>query len=628
MNLKSVFKIFGFFYIYNALRRCLERSAPTPENTILNSDHQPVSDTSPEKELDRQDPTPEPTQEESKSTESVSGSQDPTPEPTQNTKNPQKKPSNRPGIRGRRPKKESGLAQKLPPETKPKLICRETCSHSQWQILLVLPQSENTDVSQEDSELSRNNSGEYPLSYFTKEITWSQNGGNETIKLFDGAYPLIFKLHKKWKDDGRKVKEIFDGYYVVFVPQEWQREGHVPIEPSRCSDNTFSAHYFCSDGTDEPGGFNECASFFSQKRFSLEDRTIADDSDHGDLYVGTPPELVDINDWQDVSWVRVGEEGGGKWGENFKPTESNFTTAKVLANREGRFYVRIYDEDVHLMHGIDFRYLADLEAILVNGVPYSPENIIAPTDSNGHTETTIQFVGNVQAKSDTPDIAVDENNMASIARNPVLDETNWTLTGNNRRIKVRIHLPRIWWRLDNADSDSGEWHDKAFEMSRDEFRENRGEKIVVRLPVATTEISVGFGTFDQYEGARKYHAELNNDGKTKQVKLQLRDFCDHIEVSEYSPRGSNLQIRCHDAIFSVVRILPDAPPQKPKPDAPPQKPKTGVATLRPATKNKRFSRAELAEAGLTPAKAKHLKIAVDKWRKTAYCINIEQLKNI
>ncbi len=545
-------------------------------------------------------------------------------------------PPNRPGERGKPtptppPDQPNPPPKKKPsPREKPELICRD--AHNQWQILLVLPHDKTANVSQGQSQLSQNVEGEYLLENFTEGVRWQDNDKDGAIELFNGTAPLIFKLRKHWRGDGRQVKQVSNGYYLVVAPHDWQRKGNPPIEPTGCTDAKFLVHYFFSDGNNQLDGFFECDSFSSQKRFSLNGKTVVDDSDQGDLFVGESLELTDINNWQDVSWVRVGQEGGGSWNENFKPTELiKKPLTAILADREGWFYIRVYDKDVKMIDGFAFRRLVTLKEILVNGTPYSPENIIVP-DTTGHTKTIIQFVGDIEVKIDNPDISKHDDAML-IAADIDADKTHWTLSGaNNGQTDIVIRLPRVWWRMDNINNESGQWRDTPFVMSRAEFYENRNELIVVRLPSAARKISMGFDSFNQYDGAREYLAKRNNNGETKQAEIPLRDFSNHIRIAEHSSEESVLRMQCGEAVFSVVCILPDAPP-KPEPDLPPPgEPLPTVPVLfraeliRPITKNKRFSYAELEAAGLTIAEAKRLRVIMDCRRRTKYHGNVEVLQ--
>ena len=534
-----------------------------------------------------------------------------------------KPPQNRGGRRGtRRP---TPPAERKPStiDAKPELLCRENPNYQQWAILLSLPKGKDANVFQGEVKLRPDNRGEYPLSNFTDEVVvrWVESGKVEKISFVDGAHPLIFKLSKNWNGCGRKVKHVSDGYYVVFSPVDWNRTGAAPVEPSACNDNCFLAHYFFSNDNSEQDGFEECDSIFSRKRFSLEGRMIADDSDYGNLYVGIPPKLTDIDNWQNVPWVRVGEEGGGNWGKNFQPTKKDL--GNILEKREGWFYIRIYDEERSLIDTMDFRYLKELEEIRVNGKPHSLERIIAPTTS-GHTEVAVQFVGHIRVEENTnPHITIGSDNTAVIGRNPDMDRSEWTVIGEHGRANVNIHLPRVWWCLESADDETREWRDTAFEMTRAQFRGNKDAVAMIRVPASVQKIWAGFNTLNRDADARSYSFKYNDNDGTKQAKIELQEFGDYREILEPSLKESTLKIQCGEVEFPIVRVPADAPPPMPPP---PDISLSKKETLRPVAGNKRFSRQELEAAGLSIIEANRLGTYVDHRRKTKHCDNVAQLQ--
>ncbi len=539
---------------------------------------------------------------------------------------PPKQPQARSGRRGKSRSVKSSSQERAAPETRPKIICRELRGLNQWCIFLDIQNLQSVDVSQGETKLSSGSHGEYQLPNFTEDVNWVSDDKDGIIKLFDDADPLIFKLRKNWQGVGHQVRHLSRGCYVVFAPREWSRKQSPPVEASTCADDKFMAHYFFCDGASEADGFDECPPFFEQTRFSLAGEEIADDSDQDDLFIGTAPELNDSDNWSGISWIRVGEEGGGKWSENFKPTEKNLAT--VLENREGWFYVRVYDEDVKMIDGFDFRRLVKLTGILIDGKAHSANDVIAPA-AGGHKESRIQFTGEIQAKGD---VAVDDNNVAMIAANADADQTQWSIIGDNGQAQVSIHLQRIWWRMNNTD-DKGddkadEWKDRAFRLSRDDFYVARNAEMTVRLPVSARPIWVGFGAFDPANGARQYQTKIDRAGNVAQTTFKLRDFSDHPEISKPSITGSALRLQCDEAECTLIRVLADPEPrqvaviQSPLDTSHP--PQQGV--FRPNTKNKRFSYAEIDAVGLTPAEAKKRKIAVDHRRKTTRRANIETLQ--
>ena len=533
---------------------------------------------------------------------------------------PEKIPKLPPPINGTRGIQKTPKRKRPSPEEKPELICRETHDR-QWQIFLIVPRGKKFEVSQNGAELSVSDTGEYLPTNFKEKIHWTDSNSSEEIELFSNNMPLIFKLRKNWSGDGRHVPRISGGYYLVFTPRDWHRINEARVGATACTDRDFLAHYFCSDGAGTADGFKECNSFIKRERFSLDGTTVADDANMGELYVGDVPKLDDSENWEGVSWIRVGKEGDDKWAKNFKPNES---LTDILQDLEGWFFIRIYDDDVKLIHSMDFRYLAGLEKILVNGEPHCSDNIITPKD-NGYAGTVIQFVGEIKVESKNKDIAVNKDNCATIDPLPNLDETQWTLSGRNGQVTTNFHLPRIWWQLVNSDTISAEWKDTPLVMSQGAFIDNRDAVMIVRLPPAKREMRVSFGGFHQYEGGRKY----DKDKKTNESRFDLREFSTHRQIIETSSVESNLSIQCGGVDFPIVRILANKPAQPPEPDPPvithpyPQK-----RFVYPDIGNKRFSRAECDKARLTDNNVKRLKISIDSRRSTKHDYNVNLLRKL
>ncbi len=615
MNLEKLGKAFG--WIGDAIRRFFGWPESAAGNTHVNGskpldqDKPPISDPS---QLGAEPPNPESSTSSKNpgspnSGDDIPGEDIPSQEePSVQTKTPTKMP----GKRNERDTPKPPKRERPPPEEKPELICRETRDRSKWEIFLTTPQGKSFVVSQNKVELSAGDNGEYLPTSFKEKIHWTYNKNDEEIELFNDDRPLIFKLRKEWSGDGRHIPRISSGYYLVFTPCEWHRINDAPISESACTDNDFLAHYFYSDGTGTADGFKECNSFIKRERFSLNGTTVADDANMGELYVGDIPKLDDNENWEGISWIQVGKEDGDTWAKNLKPGELNL--ADVLQDREGWFFIRIYDADVKLIHSMDFRYLANLEKILVNGEPHHSDNIFTPGD-NGYVDAVIQFVGEVGVESENKDIAVSKDNTAIIDSLPNLDKTQWTLIGRNGQVTINLHLPRIWWQLVNSNTISDEWKDTPFEMSRDEFRNNRNAAIIVHLPSTEKEIHIGFNELNQYGGARKYLVKSNED--TKYAEFRLRDFCAHTEIAKTSFKRADLRIQCDKAILTVVHVPPDLPEPEPEPEK---------NLSHPVTSNKGFSHGELCAAGLTSAKARYLGIRADHRRSSMHCVNIKALQ--
>ena len=122
--------------------------------------------------------------------------------------------------------------------------------------------------------------------------------------------------------------------------------------------------------------------------FTLCGERVFDDFEDSELFVGDPPRLKPT---QGIVWARVGEEKEDGWrGENFKPADASL--GDVLNGRQGRFYLRVYDDKTQLVDSGEFRCCKALQEIRVNGKPYSRAMLLAPSP-DGHATTTLQFVG-------------------------------------------------------------------------------------------------------------------------------------------------------------------------------------------------------------------------------------------
>lgn len=479
--------------------------------------------------------------------------------PAAHKRNPGRGPRN---IRGRRaaptspPNEHSGGRRTFKP--KPELICRRSPIDSwQWDMILSVPQECNiARVSHGDHELTAEN-GEYRLMSFSGSLAIEYDDGtNDEISLVGDAPLMIFKLRNEWQGDGRRIGGITCGYFLVVAPCKWTRTGNAPVSPESCTDTDYTAHFFFVAQDDETGGFEEYPMPLTRTGLTLEGKRLHDDSEDGDLFVGDAPALKPA---EGIIWARVGSEATKAWpGENFNPADR--TLGDVLGKRQGRFYVRVYDESVSLVDSGEFRYCADLQEIRVNGESYSQDMLLAPS-SRGHSPTALQFVVadgvsiQVRAKADKPHVTVAADGVATLAPHPDGDETMWTL-GAGRGPDVVIRLPRIWWRMVRPNTNQGGWSDKAISMSRDEFREQSHAEVEVeiRVPSSVRNVHAGFGTGKDLN--QSFHAERTGRG-LHHVSLPLNAFVDYEQIDGPSTEDVNLNIRCGDVEIVLIHIIPD-----------------------------------------------------------------------
>lgn len=491
----------------------------------------------------------------------------------------------------------TGMTQNAPVERAsfnpgPELICRKTPGSVRWEIALSADDSA-TSVKQNGEPLSLRN-GSWPLACFAGHLSVDfKEGSAVTVPLFD-QNPLIFKLKKDWGGDGRRVPRVTKGHFIVIAPVEWGVPlGHAPVDPEGCSDRTFMAHYFFRVGNESAsdlGGFREHDVPSSAPAFALSGRTVFDDSDEGDLFVGEPPRLVSADQ---VLWARVGEEGENGWkGRNFQPSECSL--AEVIDARQGRFFLRVYDKQVAMLDGVQFRYLRDLREIQVNGEPYSEDTLLVPS-ATGYAPTFVRFMGvdgSLIHASPLPGTAAVVNDTGGLtaAPRPEADAVSCTLRGDGGSIDIALRLPRIWWRMERDDGD-GEWCSTPLMMTRHDFREHAAANAVLRLrsPKRIGSVFVGFGDEPDIKYVRK-------DGG---FELPLADFVDHVEIDHRLAEDTPLSVRFDQSndrrgqtMLSLVQIAAD-PPLRPvrKPVA---KVRRGGGGWRPG---KGFSHREVRAAG-------------------------------
>ena len=471
------------------------------------------------------------------------------------------------GISGRRhghqtqtqqPRKGDSEAKLQFTTPRPELICRQERGSLQWEVILSADDECNiTEVRHDIGEPLAMLNGECRLSSFAGSLSIAlEDGERREFTLFDDT-PMMFKSRNNWDGDGRKVRAITSGFYVVIAPKEWKRTGHVPVEPEGCTDPGFLAHFFRkrSKSAGDVGGFEECEVALTQSGVELTGDRVFDDSEDGELFVGAVPKL---NPLSGVVWARVGEEANGGWpGENFKPSERYL--ADVLYRRQGRFFVRVYDDDAKLLDSSEFRYLRDLREIRVNGEPYSANTLLVPP-STGHSPAELQFVGADGATihpilaTDGTHATVQPGGVLIVAPHPNGDDVSCALASGTSRVDTVIKLPRIWWRMERDDGESYEWHDTSLTMTRQEFREyaDANTTIQLRLPPRITSVSVGLDE----ELGRVYYPPKKGD----ETELPLADFVDYPQIYQRPYEDASLNVQCVEAVLTLIRVSADPMP--------------------------------------------------------------------
>ncbi len=392
--------------------------------------------------------------------------------------------------------------------------------------------------------------GNYLVSSFSQKLTIVGEGGSEKMELFDGA-PLVFKTRRNWAGEGRRVRGISSGYFIVIAPRAWSRHGRVPVEPEDTLDSEFAAHYWAVDDSPEDiGSFEEYAFSLAQKGFELQGTTLFDAGRSGELFVGDLPELRPSHG---IVSARIGEEGKPRgWAQNFEP--STELLADVLDGRQGWFFIRVYDKN-GLADSGDFRYVQRLGAIQVDDRPYSAERLILPFP-DGHAPARIRFVAadgstlepRLRHETESP-VTLQPDGTLLAEPDPEADLVPCEVEG----VDVAVELPRIWWQVYPEDDDAnGAWHDRPLAMTRREFRSRAkgGTAIRMRLPASVQSVAAGFnGCLDR--SYRKHGSSL---------EISFADFLDYAQIDERLATDALFQVLCREDVLTVLCIKADPSP--------------------------------------------------------------------
>ena len=283
---------------------------------------------------------------------------------------------------------------------------------------------------------------------------------------------------------------------------------------------------------------------------------------------------------------RVGEEGRNGWkGENFRPSER--TLAEVLNGRQGRFFVRVYEDGPQLLDSDQFRHLSSLKMILVDNAPYEQRTLIVP-NSSGHRLTEVKFVG-ADGTAMHPKVLAEatyveqSDSRLVILPHPDADTLSCDLEADGGLVRIELNLPRVWWRLEEmgqGESD-GEWRDTPLEMTRHEFQKyaDKNSVLRLRLPERIKSVSVGFDD----------ETDRNCPSSIHGVEIRLDYFRDYDQIDCQLPAEALFNVRLEEETLTLIRISsdPDSPsfPANPNESTVPNRPRTGGRRQSPSGPN-------------------------------------------
>lgn len=532
-------------------------------------------------------------------------------------KKPEKKPHKKGGMRRRKKeKKNSSKKRKRPKRPKhqpqPEFICRLDSMSITWRVF----------VSVEDET----DCHETPVELFTDIVTKTGADGKAfELNLFAKNSPVaIFKMATDWCGDGRKVEYITNGYYIVIAPENYTQRGHVPHEKELCSDSRYNAFYFHYErDKDTTGtfGFDEFSLPNRTPRYKILGKSLFDSSDKGLLYIYAVPKLETD---PEITWVRIGEERDGGWkGKNFKPQERSIK--EMLNERQGRFFIRVYNAEVKLVDSGEFRYVRDLREIRVNNELFNATQVLLP-GPEGYTPATISLLFE-SSKPESQPLLTAKTAHATVSGNTIsvdpcadADNLSCLLENNGFSVEVELNLPRIWWRLEQENSPPDDWQSTSLVFTRDQFCQfaMSGASVNLRLPSQIKAVKVGLDG----ETDRSYKRDsLNNH-----VSIPLGHFVNYQQLDAEWNTEFTMSAQFADTVITLLTV-----PGKAKAPSPTREDsccplvKCGHAWRR----GQGFSRGELqlALSDATPMSSIPT-IAIDRRRRTIHQCNVNVIKEL
>ena len=439
---------------------------------------------------------------------------------------------------------------------KPQLICREIHGSGEWEVLLVADdECPLQQVHLCGESLGLTSDRECRITSLSGHLNILCQGERRHEILLPENHPLIFKLRKNWNGDGRKISRFTKGYLLVIAPAVWERIGHAPVKLEAYTDPAFKVHYFFQGhGLPDEGncGFEEFR-FPVFSGITLNGQRVFDDSDRGDLFVGHAPELETL---PEIKWVRIGEGVANGWSENFEPHSKSLPD--VLKGREGSFYLRIYDSETKMLDSVEFRYLRDLNQILINDMEYTEDTMLLPA-LGGYENTEIRF----KASNNKVLSNILQNNPSTrsqsqpgifkIPSNADADHQVYELiTTDGRNIKVELNLPRFWWMLQLNGFEQNNWGDTLIELTRQDFRYKARSNGTLLIKSKFKTCKAGFDS----EVSRPYTRTADENC----IAIPLKDFADYQQIRKTLYEDVHFNIELTGKILTLVKVLADPVP--------------------------------------------------------------------
>lgn len=459
---------------------------------------------------------------------------------------------------------------------KPEIVCSQR--EREWIPAVELPEdiveNPNLQVLQNGLPLTQHREGCWRLEHAFGEVVvrWTENEGVQETKVLLKENYLLFKLSGQNQNQGRRVKSPSSGWYLVMVPNNWERDdtlsGPPPVVPEFVSLTGYQAHFFILEkDCDEKIAFrtpgNEPLTIEpTASRFELVGAQLNDASeDMGPFFGERPPQIRTLYDMllKEVGTIVIGEEGSGKrrWRKAFDLIAERAVQdlpSEVAERRGGWYFLRFYDSNDDLVDSLDFRFLSTLKEIRIAQPSPLPSEV-------RHKPVRVEFfheLGCAVQPADGLTCSVqiehkDDKTVLTIPADSICDETYW-LVGpeSGPQVEVTILVERVWWAVVEEKNAPSEWEDQLFTLPHEDFAAISKKALWLRLPKRRwiDRVLVGF----EQSSARPFPVKVTE----KTVAIPLRDFGDTKEVGDRKQKHAlKVWIKLDDGfVEGVVSKIP------------------------------------------------------------------------
>ena len=388
---------------------------------------------------------------------------------------------------------------------------------------------------------------------------WLLTGNPGAIEVLDGdecvrhisdleheLVPLVFRLTGDL-ERGVQITRPTAGAFLLLVPIAFPEPVLSSPDAAAVAESTslstFRAYFIDVENhaplTVQMGSDYSILFNAARRRFSIVGSIIEDDapnkgkrsSRQGKLYGQSPPEMVDLHDWDGVSTIIIGEEGGGpnRWRDEIDPKDEQEPSKQLrdhlAEKRAGWFFLRFYDNQGDLIESFDFRY-----AVSVIACRYSEWSATRRKPN----EVLIEHQKGTIIRSVRPEIGIDlceelpGGTRLRIPREKAYDHTEWLITDlSGSTVPLHLHIPRCWWHLGNQDVPKPtHFADKVIHLKSPDFRATSSRVLHLSVPKRAhrpDSLLVGF------DRIRALQYPVRAEGE---VQIPLREFSESAALSE------------------------------------------------------------------------------------------------